>query len=104
MEAGHSKVAAVTLALPERATILGIVNATDDSFSSDGVAGDVAALQAQGLRMVIDGADALGETGHIVHDRGYCSVSRYWTRSSKSSWVNPRSSPRGIVSGYPGTM
>ena len=38
---------------------MGIVNVTPDSFSGDGLSGDVDAAVAQGLRMVADGADMI---------------------------------------------
>ena len=54
-----------------RTYVMGIVNVTPDSFSGDGLGGDVEAAVAQGLRMVREGADMLdvgGEStrpGHI---------------------------------------
>jgi dihydropteroate synthase len=47
-----------TLAL-DRPRICGIVNLTEDSFSGDGLAGDVDAAVAQGVAMVEAGADVL---------------------------------------------
>lgn len=47
-------------ALPlDRARICGILNLTDDSFSGDGLGGDVEAAVAQGVAMVGQGADML---------------------------------------------
>lgn len=43
----------------DRPRICGILNLTDDSFSGDGLAGDVAAAVAQGVAMVEQGADML---------------------------------------------
>ena len=43
----------------QRTLVMGVLNATSDSFSGDGLAGDVAALTALGCAMVLDGADAL---------------------------------------------
>ena len=54
-----------------RTYVMGIVNVTPDSFSGDGLGGDVEAAIAQGLRMVVEGADMLdvgGEStrpGHV---------------------------------------
>lgn len=54
-----------------RTYVMGIVNVTPDSFSGDGLGGDVDAAVAQGVRMVGEGADMLdigGEStrpGHI---------------------------------------
>lgn len=42
-----------------RPRIMGIVNLTDDSFSGDGLHGQVSIAIAQGLRMVEEGADLL---------------------------------------------
>jgi len=39
--------------------VMGIINVTDDSFSGDGLAGDVEAAVAQGLRFVEAGAEVL---------------------------------------------
>ena len=38
---------------------MGVLNATEDSFAGDGLAGDLEALVARGLRMALDGADIL---------------------------------------------
>lgn len=43
----------------DRPRICGILNLTDDSFSGDGLAGDVDAAVAQGVAMVEQGADLL---------------------------------------------
>ena len=43
----------------DRPRICGILNLTDDSFSGDGLRGDVEAAVAQGTAMVEDGADML---------------------------------------------
>lgn len=43
----------------DRARICGILNLTDDSFSGDGLAGDVEAAVAQGVAMAEQGADML---------------------------------------------
>jgi len=43
----------------ERPLIMGIVNLTDDSFSDDGLRGDVEAAVAHGLRLVEEGAQIL---------------------------------------------
>ena len=54
-----------------RTYLMGIVNATPDSFSGDGIGGDSDAAVEQGLRMVREGADMLdvgGEStrpGHV---------------------------------------
>lgn len=51
------------LALGERTLVMGIINVTPDSFSGDGVGGDVARAVAQGKRMVEEGADILDVGG-----------------------------------------
>ena len=38
---------------------MGVLNATEDSFAGDGLADDLEALVARGLRMALDGADVL---------------------------------------------
>lgn len=43
----------------DRTLVMGILNATDDSFAGDGLGGDFDALLARGVRMAIDGADIL---------------------------------------------
>ncbi len=43
----------------ERPLIMGIVNLTDDSFSGDGLHGDIGAAIAQGLRFIEEGAHIL---------------------------------------------
>src|SRR5215472_10690458 len=54
-----------------RTYVMGIVNVTPDSFSGDGLGGDVHAAVRQGIRMVGEGADMLdvgGEStrpGHV---------------------------------------
>ncbi|MBI4641829.1 MAG: dihydropteroate synthase [Candidatus Tectomicrobia bacterium] len=53
------------LHLGERTHIMGIINMTPDSFSSDGLAGEIEAAVEQGKRFVEEGADILdvgGET------------------------------------------
>lgn len=47
----------------KRTLIMGIINVTPDSFSGDGVAGDVEGAVAQGRRMLADGADILDVGG-----------------------------------------
>jgi len=47
------------LSLAERTLVMGIVNVTPDSFSGDGVGGDVGAAVALALAMVGDGADII---------------------------------------------
>jgi dihydropteroate synthase len=43
----------------DRTLVMGVLNATTDSFSGDGLADDLDALVALGTTMVLDGADAL---------------------------------------------
>ncbi len=43
----------------QRPLVMGIINATDDSFSGDGVGSDVEQAVAQGLQMLTDGAEIL---------------------------------------------
>ncbi len=52
-----------TFAWGQRTHIMGIVNATPDSFSGDGLGYDAAAAVARGLRFVADGADILDVGG-----------------------------------------
>ncbi len=52
-----------SLVLGERTLVMGIVNVTPDSFSGDGVSGDVALAVAQGERFVEEGADILDVGG-----------------------------------------
>ncbi|MBV8081924.1 MAG: dihydropteroate synthase [Candidatus Eremiobacteraeota bacterium] len=52
-----------TLTWGERTYIMGIVNATPDSFSGDGVAGDVEAATKRAKQMVADGADMIDVGG-----------------------------------------
>jgi len=47
------------LLVRQRTLIMGVLNATEDSFAGDGLAGDLEALVARGLRMALDGADIL---------------------------------------------
>ncbi len=47
----------------ERTYIMGIINATPDSFSGDGLGGDVASAVAQGKRFEAEGADILDVGG-----------------------------------------
>jgi dihydropteroate synthase len=51
------------LELGARTLVMGIVNATPDSFSGDGLAGDVGAAVALAERMVADGADLIDVGG-----------------------------------------
>jgi dihydropteroate synthase len=51
------------IALGGKTLIMGIINVTPDSFSGDGLAGDVAGAVAQGKRMVEEGADMLDVGG-----------------------------------------
>jgi len=47
----------------ERTYVMGIINVTPDSFSGDGLSGDVEAAVAQGKRFVAEGADILDVGG-----------------------------------------
>ncbi|MDP9266146.1 MAG: dihydropteroate synthase, partial [Chloroflexota bacterium] len=47
------------LPIGERTLVVGVVNATDDSFSGDGLGDDVGAIRALGERMLTDGADLI---------------------------------------------
>jgi len=44
------------LGLGARTLVMGVLNATDDSFSGDGLGGDARRLAARGLEMVLAGA------------------------------------------------
>ena len=46
-----------------RTYVMGIINATPDSFSGDGTGADLERAVAQGLRMVREGADMLDVGG-----------------------------------------
>jgi len=46
-----------------RTYVMGIINVTPDSFSGDGVGSDLEGAVAQGLRMVVEGADMLDVGG-----------------------------------------
>jgi dihydropteroate synthase len=48
-----------TLRVGERTLVMGVINATPDSFSGDGLAGDVGAMVARGEEMAAEGADLL---------------------------------------------
>ncbi|HUT74052.1 MAG TPA: dihydropteroate synthase [Armatimonadota bacterium] len=48
-----------TLPLGERTLVMGVINATADSFSGDGLGGDIAAMIARGEAMATAGADLL---------------------------------------------
>ena len=52
---------------------MGVLNATDDSFSGDGYGGDVAALVRRGSEMARDGADAL-DVGAASSRPGHAEV------------------------------
>ncbi len=52
-----------TLPMGERTLVMGIINATPDSFSGDSLDGDVAAAVAQARRMRAEGADILDVGG-----------------------------------------
>jgi len=54
--------------------VMGILNATDDSFAGDGFGDDVDALVASGVRMAIDGADWL-DVGAASSRPGHADVS-----------------------------
>jgi dihydropteroate synthase len=47
------------IALGEKTLVMGIVNVTPDSFSGDGIVGDVEGAIGQGIQMVEEGADIL---------------------------------------------
>jgi dihydropteroate synthase len=51
------------LEIGRRTLIMGVINATPDSFSGDGMAGDVKAMVARGEAMAADGADILDVGG-----------------------------------------
>ena len=52
-----------TLRLGQRTLVMGIINATSDSFSGDGLAGDVGAMIERGEQMAAEGADLLDVGG-----------------------------------------
>src|SRR6266566_8320728 len=51
------------LPIGQRTVIMGIINVTPDSFSGDGLGGDVSAAVAQAKRMAAEGADLLAVGG-----------------------------------------
>jgi dihydropteroate synthase len=57
-----------------RTFVMGVVNVTPDSFSGDGLGGDVDAAVRQGLRMVEEGADILDVGGESTRP-GFDEVS-----------------------------
>ena len=57
----------------ERTYVMGILNATPDSFSGDGVGGDVGAALARARRMVEEGADIIDVGGESTRP-GFQSV------------------------------
>ena len=65
MSSSHNTLAGLTVANRERLTwgrrtyVMGIINVTPDSFSGDGLAGDVPAIVDLALRFEEDGADIL---------------------------------------------
>ena len=65
MSSSHTTLAGLTVANRERLTwgrrtyVMGIINVTPDSFSGDGLAGDVPAIVDLALRFEEDGADIL---------------------------------------------
>lgn len=65
--------AGVDLPIGERTVVVGVVNATDDSFSRDGLGDDLAAIRALGERMVSDGADVL-DVGAASSRPGHAAV------------------------------
>lgn len=68
-----STMCAMELTIGERTLIVGIVNATDDSFSGDGLGDDVAAIRRLGERMVEEGADVI-EVGAASSRLGHAEV------------------------------
>ncbi len=61
------------LSIGERTLVVGVVNATDDSFSGDGLGDDVSAIRALGERMVAEGADVL-DVGAASSRPGHAGV------------------------------
>jgi len=57
----------------QRTLVMGILNATDDSFSADGFGDDVEALVRRGVQMEIDGADIL-DVGAASSRPGHAEV------------------------------
>jgi dihydropteroate synthase len=58
----------------ERTYVMGIINVTPDSFSGDGLAGDLAAIGAQAKRFAAEGADILDVGGESTRP-GHAPVS-----------------------------
>jgi dihydropteroate synthase len=58
----------------ERTYLMGIINVTPDSFSGDGLAGDLAAMVAQAKRFAAEGADILDIGGESTRP-GHAPVS-----------------------------
>ena len=75
-----------TLALGSRTLIMGVVNVTDDSFSGDGLGGDLGAIVARAEALVAAGADVLDVGGESTRP-GATDVgtrrSRCWPRPSR---------------------
>lgn len=62
------------LPIGERTLVVGVINATDDSFSGDGLGDDAAAIRGLGERMVADGADII-DVGAASSRPGHVDVS-----------------------------
>jgi dihydropteroate synthase len=54
---------AQSIRIGERTLVMGIINATPDSFSGDGLAGDVGAMVERGEQMAAEGADIIDVGG-----------------------------------------
>ncbi len=61
------------LCIGERTLVVGVINATDDSFSGDGLGDDVSAIRELGQRMVAEGADVL-DVGAASSRPGHAQV------------------------------
>lgn len=61
------------LSIGERTLIVGVINATDDSFSGDGLGDDTGAIRALGQQMAAEGADVL-DVGAASSRPGHAEV------------------------------
>jgi dihydropteroate synthase len=72
-----------------RTYVMGIINTTPDSFSGDGVAGDVEAAVSQALRFEAWGADIVDVGGESTRPPGYYSGAEPVSADEESSRVVP---------------
>src|SRR5258706_2911770 len=84
-----------------RTYVMGIINVTPDSFSGDGVGSDLERAVAQGLRMVVEGADMLDVGGESTRP-GHQPVSAA-EETARTEKVLARPTPQAGVPGFAAT-